>query len=125
MAAGDQAPAGATAADPIEATVGQALRVPFACVDDAGQPIDLTGGRVEARIFRTGLRAFELLASTDDPTAAVAWTDRTKGTGTMALPLQQLVDPPRGLCRYRLRSTTAAGARRVQGTIWLRLVDGF
>lgn len=105
-----------------EMYVGQGENISFACFEDDGTTaLDLTGGSADLRIWRTGSTPFQITINTLTGVEGedYDWTDRALGAGVFYIDIPS--DTPIGLCRVRLRSTTAEGEIDVQKVDWFRL----
>lgn len=100
----------------------QDLWVDFECFEDDGTTtMDLSSpGSVEFKIWRTGLRPFEVTASSNDA-GSVDWISRATGKGTLKVPLQDAT-LPFGICRFQLRAVDASGASTIQELGFARIV---
>ena len=99
---------------------GQDARIDFSCVDETGAPLDLTGGKVEVVLERTGITPFFLKVDTDIPTN-VEWNERDKGTGIIIVPLAE-ENLPIGMIKLMLRSITVSGRSDIQYLSWAKVI---
>jgi len=104
---------------------GTDLHVKFSCFEDDGTtPFDLGGGgRVEITLLRNGLKPFYLLTSTDDSSANVSWTNRSEGTGTMTVPIRDVVVPT-GMMKFGLVAVASDGREEIQEISWITIRPG-
>lgn len=101
----------------------QDLWVDFECYEDDGSTVvDLSSpGSVEFKIWRTGLRPFEITTSSEDP-GAVEWSNRATGKGTLKVPLQDVILPP-GISRIQLRAIDVTGGSTIQELGFVKIIS--